>query len=236
LSGQAAHGLTIRSRIVVAGVVLLGVPAVFTIFPEMTRWSLVARIVVAFFWVAVVAGTLVLGAERDAQVGGIIATTGRQREQLRRQATDDILSALTGERPTGMPGNYRFTVYLFDPEANVLLPIFPEPSTGPDDIRAFPPGKGATGMAYTQMKLFLVTGEAVYDDTWGLTVEQQQRWADYRTVVATPIWSEGDQPKGVLSAISREEDGFFDDPTAQARLREIADVIGVVLVDVSRKG
>jgi len=135
-----------------------------------------------------------------------------------------------------MPATYRFTVYLFDPEANVLLPIFPDPATGLDDIRAFPPGKGATGMAYSQMKLFLVTGEAVFDDTWGLTAEQQQHWAGYSTVVATPIWAEGAEPKGVLSAISRDEDGFFDDPTAQARLREIADVIGVVLVDVSRKG
>jgi len=40
------------------------VPAVFTIFPEMTRWSLGARILVAIVWIAVVAGTLVIGAER----------------------------------------------------------------------------------------------------------------------------------------------------------------------------
>lgn len=54
--------------------------------------------------------------------------------------------------------------------------------------------------------------------------------------MATPIWVDGELPIGVLSAISKNEDGAFDDPAMQARLREVADVIGIVLVNVSGEG
>ena len=243
MTARQPSSIAIRPSVIVVGVIFVGVPSVFGIFPEMTEWPLAVRFFVSLAWIGTVVGTIIVSGRRDSSLDRVMATADRvmatavrQRQQLRLRATDDLLSTLLGERKAGLPDGYRFTVYVFDRESDLLLPVFPEPFTGPDDIRVFAPGCGAAGNAFQSKSLLLVTGDAVSDNTYGLTAAQQARWADYRSVVATPIWVDGERPIGVLSAISKSDDGSFDEPAIQARLREVADVIGIVLLNVSGEG
>lgn len=234
MRGGDGGTLAVRTSVVAAGVALVALPSAFGIFPELARWPIATRLAITVLWVVVVILGLIVDSRRDARLDKVLATGERQRKQLRLRATDDILTALLTSRGPGLPDHYRFTVYVFEADTDLLLPVFPNPG-GVDDIRAFSPGEGAAGAAYQRKSLVLVTGDAVSDGTWHLTPEQQAHWGHYRAVVATPIWVE-EQPIGVLSAISKKNDRCFDEPAAQARLRELADVIGVVLVNVSEEG
>ncbi len=123
-------------------------------------------------------------------------------------------------------------MYLHEPERDELRAAFPFPGAGYADLLTFRPGDGATGLSFQKRQFILVTGDAVSNATHGLTPAQRQHFASYRVVVATPIWREGLRPIGVLTAISEENDGHFDKDSSVAALRELADVIGVVLTSV----
>jgi hypothetical protein len=216
---------------IVAAIVLVAIPSLFGFFPEMGTWSLGARVLIAVFWIGTVITSVIVGAKRDAKLGRLVDTAARQHEQLRLRATEDILSALLQPGTKEIPDTYEFTVYLHEPERDELRATFPAPAPG-NEVSVFRIGNGATGLAFQKRQVILITGDAVSDDTYGLTPAQRQHFADYRVVVATPIWREGHRPIGVLSAISKEDDGHFDKDSSVAALRELADVIGVVLTSV----
>lgn len=213
--------------------VLVGLPTAFGIFPEMSRWPFAVRVAVAAAWIGVAVTTVVLGTRREERLDQLLTATARQRRQLRDLATEEILSALLRRGTRTIPRRYLLVVYLYDPELDELYPVFPDPRRGADDERVFKPGAGAAGFAFANRKLIVVTGDAVSDETYGLTPAQQSRFTEFRAVVATPVSPDGEQPVGVLSAISRTDDGYFADAPGQANLRELADIVGVVLVDVS---
>jgi hypothetical protein len=217
---------------VVAAIVLVAIPSLFGIFPEMGRWGIGVRVSIAGVWIGIVMASVIIGSRRDVRLGRILDTTARQREQLRLRATDDILTALLRPGTKDIPSDYEFTVYLREPEPDQLRAAFPAPGPGAGDVAVFRSGDGATGLAFQRRQLILVTGDAVSDGTYGLTPGQREHFASYRVVVATPIWREGDRPIGVLSAINRENDGHFEKDSSRAALRELAEVIGVVLTSV----
>ncbi|HSH59105.1 MAG TPA: GAF domain-containing protein [Acidimicrobiales bacterium] len=217
---------------IVAAIVLVAIPSLFGFFPEMGTWSLEVRSLIAASWIGTVVASVIIGAKRDVRLAQVVETVARQRDQLRLRATEDILSALLRPGTKDIPANYGFTVYLLDPERDELRAAFPSPGPDSVDLLTFRPGAGATGLAFQKRQLILVTGDAVSDATHGLTPGQREHFASYRVVVATPIWREGLRPIGVLTAISEENDGHFDKDSSVAALRELADVIGVVLTSV----
>lgn len=232
-SGQpGARAGWLRPWAVVAAVALIAIPSLFGIFPEMGRWHLSLRGVIALAWVAIVVLSVAIGVRRDLRVDRLVMVAARQRDQLRLRATDDVLSALLRPGTKDIPNEYDFTVFVFDPESHDLRAAFPDPGPGPNDVRVFRVGAGATGLAFEERKLILVTGDAVSDDSYRLTPAQRQYFAHYRVVVATPIWVEGLRPIGVLSAMAKENDGHFERDSSRAALRELAEVIGVVLTNV----
>lgn len=214
-----------------AAFVLVAIPSLFGFFPEMGTWPFGVRALVATGWIGIVVASVAVGTKRDVRLARIVETAARQRDQLRLRATEDILSALLRPGTKDIPSTYRFTVYLHEPERDELRAAFPFPA-GSADLLTFRPGDGATGLAFQKRQLILVTGDAVSNATHGLTPGQRQHFSSYRVVVATPIWREGLRPIGVLTAISEENDGHFDKDSSVAALRELADVIGVVLTSV----
>lgn len=215
-----------------AAIVLVAIPSLFGFFPEMGTWTLGLRILIAVLWIGTVITSVIVGARRDSRLSRLVDTATRQREQLRLRATEDILSALLRPGTKDIPDTYEFTVYLYELERDELRVAFPVSEPGLDDVAVFRAGVGATGLAFQRRQLILVTGDAVSDATHGLTPEQREYFAGYRVVAATPIWREGNQPIGALSAISRENDGHFGMESSQAAFRELAEVIGVVLTSV----
>lgn len=139
MTGQGRAGIAIRPRVIAAGVVFVAVPSVFGIFPEMTDWPLWVRAAITAIWIGTVLGTIVFSSRRDSDLEKVVATAVRQREQLRLRATDDVLWAMLGERKTGLPASYRFTVYVFDPGSDLLLPVSQSPSMAPMTSGPSPP-------------------------------------------------------------------------------------------------
>jgi len=74
----------------------------------------------------------------------------------------------------------------------------------------------------------------VSDGRYGLDEQQRAHFSGYKTVVATVMRDAFDQKVGVLTLLSRENDGAFGHGSRrhQASLRELATVIGVLITDL----
>ena len=88
----------------------------------------------------------------------------------------------------------------------------------------WPPGQGATGIAWSTNGFVRAVGHAVSDATYGLTEEQQERYRDLRVVVANPVQNARGRAIGVLVLSSREDDAYFEDPDAQLQLVALCEV------------
>jgi len=224
-----------RRRSVAAGVVLLGVPTFFTMFPSFTAGHVGERRAIIAIW-AVLAGVTV-GAQtrREKAMDDLTIETERQRGLIRLATTFEALRTLLHEGTMGMPSGYEFTVYIAEAGGRWLHPIFPKSDLPPGtpDVRSFESGKGATGTAWLRGTTFVVTGEKVHNDHHELTPDQQAYFTAYRTVASTPIEALGGRRIGVLTAISPNEDGHFDEGQAGIpTLERLAEMVGVILKSI----
>ena len=218
---------------VVAALVLIAVPTGFGLFPEWGYWPATARIIIALAWL-LVASYVVVGTTRtEERMKALMDQKAEDLAALSELSYERILSALVGSPERSLPGNYEVTVYLYDEEARVLLPSYPSPAEDATDLRAFASGKGATGTAWDRGDLVLVTDDAVSDDSYGLTPDQQDYFRGFAAVVATPILEPSSRSAvGVLAAISRVNDGYFEADESKKELQLLADVIGFVITRI----
>jgi hypothetical protein len=214
---------------------LAAVPTAYALFaPELLEnefglaWL---RVPVGVGWIGVAIWATVLATRRETKQEEQLDQLTRDRSEdlddriIRRffPVLDDVL-----REPAGIPAYYDFTLYFYDIDADKLVPIWPE-RPQEDAVKSFEPGKGATGTAWREGKLVLVTGDAVSDATYGLTPDQQQMFGDYKAVAAAPVFWRENWTVGVLTAISTVDDGHFESPEAQESLRDLAAVIGPLL-------
>ena len=196
----------------------------------MGRWSAFLRTLVAIGWVVVALLTVSAATRREGSIDQLVKGQAAERERFRSLATSEILSALLRPGTKGTPAAYTWSVYLPN-EANQLVPSFP--STPDSAIQTFESGCGATGIAFRDRgPLIVVTDDAVSDETHGLTDAQQRYFREYKAVVATPIWV-SDRVIGVLTAISKVNDGYFATAAGGPVIRELATMVGVVLTNIS---
>ena len=226
--------------VLLAGLGLVAVPTVFTVLaPELVEeddeLNRILRIGVVIGWFVAAAFVGLVSLARDRAWDLLIQHNFEQRRSARLAAVRDALTALLKPGTKDFPLSYEFTLYLYDENGDVLRPYFPKrlhavPPDWPDDEdpRDFRPSHGATGQAWAEDTTFEVHGSAVSDDLHGLSEPQQRFFAEFASVVATPVWVD-DEKIGVLTAISRDEDRYFDSLAAQAALRELADSIGVIM-------
>ncbi len=73
------------------------------------------------------------------------------------------------------------------------------------------------------------------DESYRLSPAQQDRFAPYRTVVAAPLES-GGAVLGTLSAISLEDERYFDGEPGPSVLRDTANVVATLLVTMIGPG
>ena len=104
-----------------------------------------------------------------------------------------------------------FHLYLFDAEANRLLPVFEPPVDG-EPSEGWEPGRGAVGTAWQTQEAILVLGAETHDGTYGLTDAQQSRYRDLAVVAAMPVLNGSGDVIAVLAASSRDpESGLAGD-------------------------
>jgi hypothetical protein len=169
---------------------LVLVPTVFAVVPEaaagMPLWS---RALLLAVWSLVGLTVVLASAGRDSLLEALMRRHRQERREADQRAAATVLESLLQSGTHGTPPKYTWTVYLYDQETSCLLPVFPDPSTDPHEVRAFHPGNGATGIAFQSPPgtVVLITGAAVSDGSHGLRPDQQEAYRPYRTVVATRI-------------------------------------------------
>ncbi len=224
-----------RALLVLAGVFLAGVPTLFTVFPDLARELTGAvRGWVLALWVIALAATVWGTVRRDARLDQVTAAAAATQAKARRYALDDVLRGLFDPRYPGMTSSYEFTVYVHDESQGRLIPIWPalHLPAGEEDSREFDVGKGATGSAFAQRKVFWVLGDDVSNDTHNLDPEQQAFYAEYRTAASAPIFDVlGEDPVGVITTLNRTEqpDAFKPGGPGQKALLNLADTLQVIL-------
>lgn len=224
-----------RGKALAGGLVLLAVPTFWTVIPGWTRWDGRLRAIVLAVWIGTAVAVLASQLQRDEKLGALTEETQRQRRDLRLATLWTVLEALLRTGTMGFPIEYEFTVYL--PDGDELKAVFPKVPLRPGehDVRIFKSGDGATGSAWRNQSIFVVTGGHVHSDRHGLTPEQQHAFRSYRTVASTPIWAEG-EPIGTLTALSTKDDGYFgDNAPGVPTLERLAQIVGVVLKSIPQR-
>lgn len=232
-----------RTRDVLAGLVVLGIPAGATIWAaelaSQPDWWLdgvpwwLAKLSLSVAW-AVAGGVIVRdGLLQGARIDRLTEESRLKRNTLRTQALQDAYEGmLTAD--IRFPRKWEFTIYVYDEEEGLLVPSWPAPANDELGVlKSFKPGFGATGQAWESEALIVRIGPEVHDETYGLTPEQQAHFATRGTVVATPIWSDVDQKLGVLSAICDGEDEHFEKSANRSHLQLTASSVGALIVGLT---
>lgn len=220
-----------RPLVVALGVFLLAVPTVFTVFPGLSESSRMRRGLLLAAWFIAAAIAIHSSTKRDEAIQSLSDEERERQQKLRRAAALELMSALLRPGTLGIPSHYEFTVYIFDDDK--LLPAWPVLDSDSLDPRIFSPGSGATGTAWADKEMVVVTGSAVANADYGLTPDQQEFFKQYKTAVATPISREDETFFGVLTALAEVDDQYFSgDGPGQRFLRDLSDVMGVLLTTI----
>ena len=175
---------------------------------------------------------MLTGAQQSERVEDLLQPGRRRRDLARSAAGQRILRALLVPEAVGFPADCEFRLFLPDASGERLLPDYE--STGSARSEGWEVGRGAAGMAFSSASMIRVSGPAVSDATYGLTAGQQARYRNLRAVVATPVLNARVVPIGVLAVSTSSEDPFILGETAAETLRELAEVVARVLIDIFR--
>jgi hypothetical protein len=208
----------------VSGLVLVLVPTVFTIAPGFAKWNGWWRVAIAGGWIVAAAIAVVASLQQATDVERVVGAAAQQDRLQRLGAIIEVLKLLLGH-PPGDLRRFGVQLFLIDRTSDRLR-------AWNGDEEEWAVGNGATGYSYFNQDQVIARGTTVHDGSYGLSPEQQQRYAELRCVVATPVTSSDDHRLGVLtfysatdSASLRSEEGL------EAQLR-LALVISRLLEDV----
>jgi len=226
-----------RSIAVMAGITLVLVPTLFTVFPDWGASSSVSiKLVVLLAW-ALAAALVVLSGVMQGEHIADLAEAEIHREQHGREVAERALirAALLPEA-TSVPSHWDVQVFLPNVEATRLLPYFDPKHSGPEGGWAIDrdPGQGATGAAWTTNALVFVQGEAVSDSTYDLTEQQQEAFSHLTAVAATPIQDAKGRRLGVLTLATTAENPDYN-PQVAIHHVGAAEIVARVLIDVGKR-
>lgn len=219
-----------RTVLFALAMALVAVPTFAALFPGLiNRTNRIWRILVMLAWLAVASLATIASQGRERAVHSMTRASHRI---LLRQHLDDLLGP-----DSGIPEEYRATVYLADVDAGLLLPWYPHLIRDPGHPSVFKFGCGATGYAFRDGEPVVVVGDAVSTPEYGLSPSQQEFFADGAVVAAVPIRGADGAPVGTLCVFSTTNDGFFATEDDRIRIRragvrvllQVADKIGEAL-------
>lgn len=221
-----------RTVAVIAGLMLVLVPTLFAVFPQWSRWPVPVRICVIVIWLCAAGVVVLTGAQQTERIEDLLRPGRKRRDLARSAAGQRIIRSLLVPEATGFPADCEFRLFLPDRSGTRLLPDYE--SIGSSQSEGWEVGRGATGMAFSSASMIRVHGAAVSDATYGLTPEQQERYRDLQAVVATPVLNARVVPIGVLAVSTNSDDVFILGDAAAERLRELAEIVARVLIDIFR--
>jgi hypothetical protein len=205
-------------------VILIAVPTLFAVFPGWAQWPVADKVRLMVAWLAVAVVGAILTAVADDRLHKQVEADQRVAIRAEHRATiRDQFRSILVPGVGGLPEQYQLTVYAPTPDRKFLIPMFPS-ALSTADTAIFPIEAGAVGRAWSDPTgTFVVRGDAVSDAKHGLTPAQQRRYKKFAIVATAVILGEDDQPSGVLGAIGREDDGFFDTEESVEVLKDLAE-------------
>jgi hypothetical protein len=188
------------------------------------------RALITGIWLPIVAITSRQALEQSEQVEELVGPALDRREQQKILASRRLLLLLLTEK-TGLPPHYKFRLYTLDAERQHLMPAYaPEES----DAESWQVGYGVTGQAWKRGEYVTARGDQVSDGTFGLTPQQQNRYAHLNVVAALPIRSDREQMIAILTGSSSIDDGRLLSQDGWDRHQELAQITGRILIDIAR--
>jgi hypothetical protein len=238
LLSRAQQSWIVGSVTLLAGLYLLALPLIFTVFAHETgsggHYAL--RIILTALWF--VCALLVGG---FATVRDLDAVRERAREAITRQhgrverrelAALASIRALLRPGATGLSPSFRFAVFIPD-HGGFLVPVL-EPV--PQPWQRWAPGCGVVGIAWLNQNDFVeAVGEQTVDPKLGLTPLQREHYGHLTFVAARAIFDEYDQPVGVLS-VGCDDGSRFAAARGEDSFRLLASDMGVLVGDARPVG
>lgn len=219
-----------RSRVALlgAGVALVAVPTLFTVYPTWGKWTTWQRVLVTIGWLLLAAFVVGASVRQGDQMDDLVGEALERKTRQRFLAGSRILQALL-KHATDFPAHYEFRLFLQDDTGRLIASYEPD---GQVLGEGWAPGCGAVGTAWSQGEYVEAHGAACSDGTWNLTEEQQEQYKDLQVVAAMPVRNARDKPIAVLAASSNIDDGQLTSPQGREKHKILAEVVGRVLVDI----
>ncbi len=212
---------------------VLAVPTVFAEFPEAATWSLWVRIPIAVAWALSAVAAAAIATNQDEKLGRLIADS-RQRVKVHHdRIVAAILESLLCDGAAGAPRSFVWTVFVFDEEADRLIPVFPEKIADKSDPKVFTVGTGVVGCAFAENGVVTAMGDAVSSGEFNLTSEQQEYFRRFKAVAGVALVDRAGRPFGGVTAICEDPDPYFEATAASEQLRDLAEVVAAVLLKFS---
>lgn len=227
----------LKGRDLLAALGALAVPTVATIFAtDVAGWPWWPKWLLLILFAVAATVLVVDGLRRDRSIEQNIERTAdvlvQQRRRQRNVAMDMAFRRMFNVGKIELRRKYDWTVFVFDDAQQLLVPVWPIPDPADAElftVKAFEPGKGATGQAWRNKQTIVRTGAEVHNDAHGLSIEQQRYYAGRNTVVATPIFDDDDDLIGVLAGITDDVDTTYEQPNERHTLEATASVVGTLL-------
>lgn len=140
-----------------------------------------------------------------------------------------IRTLLNGEE--GTLAGCDFHLYTYDRFSRRLLPVF-ETEDSVEPSEGWPTDRGVVGRVYTEQTTVIARGAECSDGTFGLSEEQQERYADLEQVVATPVFDGQRRVIAVLAGSTARPDAALATDDGATELEGLAAFVARVLVDV----
>jgi hypothetical protein len=230
---RAARSRAIAAALFVAGVYLVGLPLIFTVFAHeaATGHHVGRRIALTVVWFAC------------AVVVGLIATAGdvadlrqRMREVLprarsagdrRELAALASIASLLEPGATGLSNSFRFNAFIGD-DQGFLVPVL---ERDPAPWQRWAPGQGVVGIAWSHPEAFVpAVGPETVDPELRLSPEQQKRYGHLTFVAGQAIFDEYERQTGVL-AVSCDDGSDFAEAGGPEAFQVLASDVGILIGD-----
>jgi hypothetical protein len=233
LLARAQRSRSLSAVLLFAGVYLLALPLVFTVFAHETGQGhhFSRRVALAAVWFLC---ALLVGAVATTRELAELTQRARDAVPRKRRAADRrelaalaSIAALLRPGATGLSDSFRFAAFIPNRDG-ILVPVL-EPD--PQPWQRWPAGSGVVGEAWAHREAFVeVAGEETTAPERMLTPEQLQRYGDLTYVAAHAIFDEAGQAVGVLS-VACHDGSDFAEAGGPERFQLLVSDMGVLVGD-----
>jgi len=172
---------------------------------------------------------LVVRSSATAQLPFALPQAGQVTDVHRVALANEVVSFLTHPRDGPLVG-CAFQLYLFDVDADLIVPVLEPGHPGPSP--GFAVGEGAVGKAWETGGYAIAEGAEASDESFALSGDKQVRYTDVAVVAAMPVTNAAGRVISVLSAASTDAHCALRTDEGLEALVALADAIARVLVDL----